>query len=349
MRTAALSRRRVAAGFALASLGLPLLTAALYAVRDSLSLASDILLYLVTVVAVALVGGAWPALVAAVGGFFLLNFFFTEPLHTFSIAERDDILALAVFLVVAIAVSTVVDTAARRTREAAAASAEASTRAALLAAVGHDLRTPLAAAMAAVASLRSDDVRFSEEDTAELLATAAESHERLYQLIENLLDMSRLQAGALGVTTAAIGLEEAVPAALDEIGDEGRAGGVRIPADLPAVAADAGLLQRVLVNVLRNALRHSPAGRPPVVTASANGDRVELRIVDSGPGIPEADRDRVFQPFQRLGDRSSGGGVGLGLALSRGLTEAMGGTLVPETTPGGGLTMVLGLPTLEGV
>ena len=220
-------------------------------------------------------------------------------------------------------------------------------RTALLAAVSHDLRTPLASAMAAVASLRSEDVDFSEEDREELVATAAESLERLFRLIENLLDASRLQAGALGAAAAAVGLEDAVPAALDELAEAGRTVLVRIPDDLPAVTADAGLLQRVLVNLLRNALQYGPEDRPPMITARDRDDRVELRIVDHGPGIPDAQRDQVFQPFQRLGDRSNTTGVGLGLALSRGLAEAMGGTLVPETTPGGGLTMVLTLPASQ--
>jgi two-component system sensor histidine kinase KdpD len=220
-------------------------------------------------------------------------------------------------------------------------------RTALLAAVSHDLRTPLASAMAAVASLRSHDVDFSNEDRDELLDTAAQSHERLYRLIENLLDMSRLQAGALGVTATAVGLEDAVPAALDEVGDAGRAVTVSIPDDLSTVTADPGLLQRVLVNIVRNALRYSPPDRPPIITASEHDEQVELRVIDHGPGIPEDQREQIFLPFQRLGDRDNGTGVGLGLALSRGLAEAMGGALVPETTPGGGLTMVLTFPAVQ--
>jgi two-component system sensor histidine kinase KdpD len=220
-------------------------------------------------------------------------------------------------------------------------------RTALLAAVSHDLRTPLASAKAAVTSLRSSEVSFSSEDRAELLATADESLDRLGRLVANLLDMSRLQAGALGVSATAIGLEDAVPRALDELGEAARSVHVRIPDDLPAVRADPGLMERVLVNVIGNALRFSPPGRPPLVTASEHGGQVELRVVDHGPGIPEDERDQVFLPFQRLGDRDNDTGVGLGLALSRGLAEAMGGTLIPETTPGGGLTMVLSVPSAE--
>ncbi|HZN72267.1 MAG TPA: DUF4118 domain-containing protein, partial [Micromonosporaceae bacterium] len=472
----ALSTRRRLAGFALALLGLPLLTYVLWLVDEDLSITSELLLFLAATVAVALVGGLWPALLAAVGGSVLINYYFTPPVHTFTIAERENVLALIVFVVIAVAVSAVVDLAARRTREAARASADAQTlatvaggvlrgarplaallerlretfglesvtllerrpdappdpgrqrdpgawrvaatvggqpcvapgegdadvpvdddlalvlrghplpaedrrvveafaaqaavalrqerlaeeaakagtlaeadkmRTALLAAVSHDLRTPLASAKAAVTSLRSDEVAFSDDDRDELLATADESLDRLSRLVANLLDMSRLQAGALGVTTTAIGLEDAVPRALDELGEQARAVVVRISDDLPAVEADPGLLERVLVNVIGNALRFSPAGQPPLLTASEHEGRVELRIVDRGPGIPEAERDDVFLPFQRLGDRDNATGVGLGLALARGLAEAMGGSLVPETTPGGGLTMVLSLPSAE--
>ncbi|MDQ7910583.1 DUF4118 domain-containing protein [Phytohabitans sp. ZYX-F-186] len=468
-----LSRGRRLTGFGLALLGLPLLTLGLRVLRDELSLASDVLLVLAAVVAVALVGGMWPAVAAALTGFLLLNFFFTEPYHTLDIADRENVLALLVFLVVAVPVAAVVDTAARRTREAAAASADASTlatvagsvlrgtrplpallerlrelfgldsvtllerrpgapeapdrqhdpaawqvaawvggepcgapgegdadvpvdgglalvlrgrplaaedrrvveafaaqaalalrqerlaaqaaeaeplaeadrmRTALLAAVSHDLRTPLASAKAAVTSLRGHDVAFSDEDREELLATADESLDRLGRLVANLLDMSRLQAGALGLTLTEVGVEDAVPRALDELGDQGRAVRMRYPDDLPAVRADPALLERVLVNVIGNALRYSPPDRPPTVTAADLDGQVELRVVDHGPGIPEGQRGGMFLPFQRRDNHS---GVGLGLALSRGLAEAMGGTLTPDTTPGGGLTMILRLPSAE--
>jgi two-component system, OmpR family, sensor histidine kinase KdpD len=217
-------------------------------------------------------------------------------------------------------------------------------RTALLAAVSHDLRTPLASAKAAVTSLRSHDIEFDESDREELLETAEESLDRLARLVGNLLDMSRLQAGVLGISATAIGLEDAVPLALDELGPAAATVGTDIPADLPAATADPGLLERVLVNIVANALRYSPPGQPPTITASAHAGQVELRVIDRGPGIPEDQWEHVFLPFQRLGDRDNQTGVGLGLALSRGLAEAMGGSITPETTPGGGLTMVLRLP-----
>jgi two-component system sensor histidine kinase KdpD len=457
---AALSRGRRIAGFAAVLLGLPALTV-LLRVIPPISLTNDILLFLAAVVAVALVGGLGPALLAAVAGSLMLNWYFTPPVGRFTIAETDNLLALAIFVVVAIAVSWVVDQAARKTRQAAEAGADAQTlatvagsvlrgqrpllallerlretftldavtllekgavvaevggpactnaaeadaevkvdddvvmllkgrplqasdrriveafaaqatlalrqerlaaeaatakplaeadrmRTALLAAVSHDLRTPLASAKAAVASLRSADVTFDDQDRAELLATADESLDRLTRLVTNLLDMSRLQAGAIGVAAINVGAEEVVPRALDDLGAAGRCVTVLIPDDLPYMHADPGLLERIIVNLVANALRYSPAGKPPLVSASALRDTIEIRITDHGPGIPRDRWNDVFLPFQRLGDRDNHTGVGLGLALSRGLTEAMGGTLTPEETPGGGLTMTLALPTGSG-
>jgi two-component system sensor histidine kinase KdpD len=220
-------------------------------------------------------------------------------------------------------------------------------RSALLSAVSHDLRSPLASAKAAVTSLRSSDVTFSDADRGELLATAEESLDRLTRLVENLLDMSRLQAGVLGVHPQLMSAAEAVPRAIDELGPAGRDITAHLPDDLAEVQADPGLLERILVNLLANAVRYSPPDKPPSISISEHAGMVEIRVIDRGPGIAAIDRERVFMPFQRLGDRDNSTGVGLGLALSRGLAEAMGGTLHPEDTPGGGLTMTLALPAAE--
>ncbi|GAA4959463.1 two-component system sensor histidine kinase KdpD [Nonomuraea thailandensis] len=468
---AALTRERRLAGWAVAVTGMPALTATLAPFRDVLQLPSEILLFLCLVVGVALIGGMWPAIVAAVGGSLLLNWFFTPPIGRITIAAPENLLALIVFVLVAAAVSTIVDLAARRTRQAARAGAEAEAlstlaghvlrgeaalpsllgrlretfgldsvtllerigeptpddqaqpgawrivatsggtpctapavadtdvvisddlvlaargrlldagdrrvleafaaeaavalrqerlqeeaelarplaeadkmRTALLAAVSHDLRTPLSAAKAAVESLRNQDVTWTDEDRDELLATADESLTRLDRLVENLLDMSRLQAGVLGLSPQPVALEEVVPRAIDDLGPlRDRVEG-DISIDLPDLVADPALLERVLVNLMSNAVRHSPPDRRVLITASRHDDMVEIRVVDRGPGIPPEHHERVFLPFQRLGDRDNGTGVGLGLALSRGLTEAMGGTLTPEETPGGGLTMIVSLP-----
>ncbi len=493
-----LTLRRQLAGYALAVVLCPLLTIVLAALRGQLNLISDVLVFLVAVILVALVGGFVPAILVAIAASLLLNYYFTPPIHTWTIAETNNALALGVFVAVALVVSSVVDRAARRTRQAARASAESELlvttagsvlrgqraveavldrvreafgmqsvtllecvtgeagaaaggsrragdwrgvpgdrppgpalsvrspaagwravahsgeppvarpadadvevpvaetmslalrgpalaasdrrvlgafaayaavaleqqrlaaaaeaarpiaeadrmRTALLAAVSHDLRTPLASAKAAVTSLRSADVQWDEEDRDELLATADESLDRLTHLVDNLLDMSRLQAGALSVFPRPAGLDEIVARALDDLGPAGRTVKVDFPQSLPAVRVDPGILERVIVNLAQNALRYSPEGKPPLLIASTLGGRVELRVIDRGPGVPKSQRDRIFVPFQRLGDTDNTTGVGLGLALSRGLAEAMSGTLQPEETPGGGMTMVLSLPAV---
>ncbi len=466
--------RRKLAGYVLAAALAPLLTLCLAALRHQINLTSDVLLFLVAVIAVALVGGFLPAVVAALVGSVLLNYYFTPPIHLFTISEANNVLALIIFVAVAIVVSSVVDSAARRSKQAARASAESELlvttagsvlrgqqalaavlsrvreafgmesvtllecdadqpdrraagrrwvpvasvgeppllspesadtevpvtdrlvlalrgrplpatdrrvlgafaayaataleqerlaaaaeaarpiaaadrmRTALLAAVSHDLRTPLASAKAAVTSLRATDVRWTPEDRDELLATADESLDRLAHLVDNLLDMSRLQAGALAVFPRPADLAEIVARSLDDLGPSGRGVVVAIPEKLPEVSVDPGIAERIIANLTANALRYSPPGAPPTLSGSTLLDRVELRVIDRGPGIPEEDRNRMFVPFQRLGDTDNTTGVGLGLALSRGLAEAMGGTLEPEETPGGGLTMTLSLPAAPG-
>jgi two-component system sensor histidine kinase KdpD len=461
--TGGLTPKRRLQGAALAAVTLPLLTVALATGRGNLNLTSDLLGYLLAVVGVALVGGVYPGIAAAIVASLLLNFYFTPPIHRFTIASHDNVIALAAFVVVAATVSSIVDLAARRTTQAARAQAESRVlatvagsvlrgenalrallerlqealslssvtlledhvtggehwhmievvgqpasqtpadgdaqapagdghvlvvrghplqasdqrlltvfgvqagivlaqrelseaaaaakpiaeadrlRTALLAAVSHDLRSPLASATAAVDSLSTTDIVWAAEEREELLATARESLERLTRLVENLLDMSRLQADALSVFNTPTRLDEVIPLALDALGPEAERVIVDVPESLPEVIADPALLERVIANVTANAIRFSPPDEWPRLRASAHSDWVELRVIDRGPGIPAADRDHVFTPFQRLGDTDNTTGTGLGLALSRGLTEAMGGQLIPEDTPGGGLTMVVRL------
>jgi two-component system sensor histidine kinase KdpD len=432
-----------------------LLAAILCQTRGAINLTSETLLFLALVVGISTLGGLVSALVASIAASVLLNYYFIPPIHEFTIAEPNNVLALAVFALVGLVVAGIVDTATKLAGRAARAAAEAETlsalagsvlrgdravpallsrlretfaldsvelversvepeeladqpgaevmpvggsaslvlrgrplpasdrrvlaafaahvavalertrlaeaaaeiepvkaadrlRTALLAAVSHDLRTPLAVALASVSSLRSDDVEFSPEDQRELLGTAEVSLERLTRLVENLLDMSRLQAGALSLQLRPTALEDVVANALDSLGSD-TADAAATPvgtlglAEIPDVFVDGPLLERVVANLVGNARQHA-SGQPVLLSASVLGDRVELRVVDRGPGLPEQEREHIFQPFQRLGDNDNATGVGLGLALARGLTEAMGGTLQPEDTPGGGLTMVLSLP-----
>jgi two-component system, OmpR family, sensor histidine kinase KdpD len=338
----------------------PALTALLVNVSDAkshLNLSSQVLLYLVAVVVIARLGGMVAALFAATWASLLLDFYFISPVHTFRIAVANDVIALGSFIVVALTVASVVELSVKYSRRASLAAAEAAQleaadkmRTALLNAVSHDLRAPLSATRAAIDTLRDPQFDLPVEDRAELLDAADDSLGRLTRLVENLLDMSRIQAGALKLRLEPVGVEEVVPRALDD---------VPLAADrvlwrpgttgTPAVLADGALLERVVANLVGNAAKHTDsvveldvAPAPP--DADGRPATVRLRVIDHGPGIPPEDRDRVFRPFQRLGDRDNTAGVGLGLALARGLVEAMNGSLRPEETPGGGLTMVVELP-----
>jgi two-component system sensor histidine kinase KdpD len=346
MRAGLLSRRRRAWGYAVALAGTAVLLPVLLPFRGgALNLASDVAAYLVLVVVAALVGGLGPALVASVMSAAILNFFFTEPYRTFAIEDPNNIVALGAFVLVGLMVSWLVDLAERRASAASAAAEIAAAdrlRTAILAAVGHDLRSPLAAAKAVVSGLREEGVDLDEQDRRELLEAADDALDRLTGLVDNLLDLSRLQAGAMPVELRPTALEDVLSRALDYLGVAPRSVVLDVAEDLPEVSADPVLLERAVVNLVANAQRFAPEDRPPLVAAASDGGLVRLRVVDEGPGIPADDRERVFQPFQRLGD--TGTGLGLGLALSRGLVEAMGGRIDPTDTEGGGLTMVLTLP-----
>ena len=450
-----LGRRRLLAGFVLGAAGPLLLSALLLVTPDFHGLPTESMLFMVLVVATALLGGLRPAVVASLVSGFALNYFFTPPVRTVTIASPENAVALLLFVVVGIAVASVVDLAARRTAQAEKASAEAEAltvlshgllhagdelsavlasatelfgmrgaavvdadgtvlastgdgdfadaareegasvavdedtrlvlvgrplptgsqrllkayaahvkvlgerrravresaerkslaetdraRTALLAAVSHDLRTPLAGVKAAVASLRNTSIEWSPEDEAALLATVEEGADRLDELVANLLDMSRLQVDAVTARAELVHLDDTVRAAVS-----GLPGADRVVVELaaPDLVADAGLLERVLANLVANALAYAPDA-PVRIDSCRSNDRVLLRVVDTGPGVPTEQRGRLFEPFQRLGDVPQGEGVGLGLAVARGLTEAMGGTLIADDTPGGGTTFVIDLP-----
>jgi len=468
-RGAVLSPRRRVIAWLTAIAGLSALTAVLVPMRNDVGLPTVLLLYLVLVVVAAAIGGVAPAMAAALAGFLVVNRLFTPPIHTWTIADVENLVALVVFVVVAGVVSTFVSSAARRAAEAARASAEAETlaglagtvaeadplpvlvdhlrrsfglggvallrqvddrweaeaaagtsipetparadqvrplgeglvlavrggdlaaedrrildafvaqlasaverrrmaaqaaratalaeanelRSALLQAVSHDLRTPLAGIKASASSLRQSDIDWSEADRDQFLYTIEDETDRLTTLVGNLLDMSRIHAGVVAPATRAVGLEEVVPAALAGLGERGHKVEADVPESLPPVQADPALLERVVANIVDNALAHTPDATPVRVEAGQVGSKVLIRVVDRGPRIPVVERDRIFQPFQRLGDSPSQGaargdrsrvaGVGLGLAVARGFTRAMGGDVIVEDTPGGGTTMVVEL------
>ena len=222
-------------------------------------------------------------------------------------------------------------------------------RTAILAAVSHDLRTPLATIKASLSSLRDQSVAWTDQDRAELLGTADGAADRLDALLSNLLDLSRLQTGVLTALRRPVSVDEVVYRAL--IGLPTRRVDVDIADDLPLIDTDRGLLERVVANIVANAVQHSPPGATVQLLAgeisAADRRTLQIRIVDHGAGVAAADRDAMFAPFQRLGDAPSGSGVGLGLAVARGLAEAVDAAIDVEDTPGGGLTMVIDVPIAE--
>jgi two-component system sensor histidine kinase KdpD len=214
-------------------------------------------------------------------------------------------------------------------------------RGALLQAVSHDLRTPLAGIKASISSLRQTAITWSPEQEAEFQRTIEEETDRLDALVENLLDMSRLQSGAVRIQLGPVTLDGVVLAAVAGLGGRAIRVEVEVAEDLPPVVADRALLERVVANLVDNALKLAPPHTSVRVEAGDVPEGIDLRIVDRGPGLAERDRERVFEPFQRTTDH--GTGVGLGLAIARGFLDAMGAEILLEDTPGGGLTAVIRL------
>ncbi|SDT30288.1 ATP-binding protein [Microlunatus soli] len=471
-------RRRVAGWIAAIIVPAALVAAESLAIT-SIGLTTEAVLTIAVTVGVALLGGLWPAIVAAVWGSLLLNWFRTPPLHTITIASPGNALALLITVVVGAAVASVVDIAARRSNQARRAGRDAeilsilagsvvrgedtvaaileqlrttfkmtsvslverddprsawrsvqqtaspaadptgspagvdrpaqddieirvtptlglvlrgpdldggsrrvleafaaqatvvlererlrqraeeagrleagdAMRRTLLAAVSHDLRTPLASIKASVTSLQQRDVDFSPEDHDQLLQMVQQSTVQLERLVDNLLDMSRLQSGTARPRSQQISVDEVVWPALASV----PATRVRVEVDetLPLIITDPGLLERALGNIVENAVRHTPDDTVITITARLDpttGDRpmIEIRVVDHGPGVSDDAKERMFDSFQQVGDRRRAGGLGLGLAVARGFSEAVGGRLTAEDTPGGGLTMVISVPTATG-
>ncbi len=242
--------------------------------------------------------------------------------------------------------------ALERTRlgeEAARARLEAEanrTRAALFSSVTHDLRTPLASITASASSLLEEGVPFSNDQRRELLTTILEEGERLNRLVGNLLELSRIRAGALVPAVEAVPLEDLVSSVLRRLRNllHGREVRVQIRESLPPVAVDVVQMDQVLTNLLENAVRYSPAGTAIGITAVRWHDMVEVRVADRGPGIPPVERPQVFQEFHRADVDGRPGGSGLGLAIAQAVVVAHGGSMWVEDTPGGGATLGFRLP-----
>ncbi|GGC50763.1 sensor histidine kinase [Brevibacterium sediminis] len=519
-----LSRLRRILGWIIGALAPLVLTGLFVALGPgSTSLGMNFLAYITVVVLVALIGGLWPAVMTAVFGAGLINFFFTHPVNSLSVRQIENILALVIFVAVAVAVATVVDQAARRSRQAQAAEHEAgvlselagsmiaegdspeamvagirtsfaldgvtlfvrgngaggedrtdavgragdgdragntnragggdvaaasagepirsraeasevidldedtslalkgrplsageqrildayagrllrvltesalqrsrtearelsagnAVRTALLTAVSHDLRTPLGAITTATSTLLLDEIELSDADQRLMLETIEHGAQRLEKLIDNLLDMSRIQSGAVTIATAPVLVADVVASALDELdgdsagiatgddggpagtaagddgdsagiaaGDDGRSSQPKITVDVDPetwIDVDAGLVERVLVNIIENSVKYGE-GAPITIDASTGAEAVHLRVADSGPGVAEEALESVFTPFTRL-DESNTKGLGLGMAVALGLCRAMDIELSAEPTPGGGFTAVLTIPRRGG-
>lgn len=459
-----LSRRRKLLGWIAAVLAPPMLVVLESLPALSVGLTTDALLSLAATVGVALIGGLWPAIVAAVWGFLLLNWFRTPPVHTFTIAAPENAVALVITVVVGAAVASVVDTAARRSQQARRANAEAETlstlagsvirgqdtvaailtqlrstfdldsvtllerkddrspwqivehsgdpatqvpaeadseirisptlglairgadldagsrrvleafaaqtsvilererlqqraeearklqagdamRRTLLAAVSHDLRTPLASIKASVTSLQQNDVDFSPEDRDQLLDMVQHATVRLERIVNNLLDLSRLQSGTARPLSQATSIDEIVWPALADVPHERLT--VDVDETLPLLHTDPGLVERALENIVQNAVNYAPGNitiTAELVRGRSDQPLMEIRVIDHGPGVPDQVKEQIFDSFQQVGDHRQNTGLGLGLAVARGFAEAVGGSLVARDTPGGGLTMALTLP-----
>jgi two-component system sensor histidine kinase KdpD len=229
-----------------------------------------------------------------------------------------------------------------------------SIRTSILRAVSHDLRTPLAGIKLAVSALQRQKGQLPEATEKEMLETIDSYADRLDSLIARLLDMSRISSGSAAPLSAPVTWRDAIEDALRGLPAEGIR--VELAPNMPLIEADIGMLERVIANIVENALKYAP-GSDVVLVGSSSAAGVsmvsgrpcgELRIVDHGQGVPAADVVAMFRPFQRLDDAPEGSGIGLGLAVAKGFTEAMGGELVAEPTPGGGLTMVIRLPLSTG-
>jgi two-component system, OmpR family, sensor histidine kinase KdpD len=337
--------RRHAVRIAVSVAAVALVTGAIFGLKEIAPVLSLGVLYLFAVLPVAVFYGLAYALAVSIGSMLAFNFFFLEPVHTLSLKESENWVALAVYLVTAVVVSELA--ALARRRAIAAADAEALRRSdaaktAVLHAVSHDLRSPLTAIRAASDGLESSSLELDRHDRAALLETIRLETARLERLVENLLDLSRLEAGAARPQPELWPVDELVSRALEALGPDASRVSVVLAGEAPPVRVDAAQLERVLANVLENALRLSSPSDEVEVSVFTEGREVLLRIDDRGPGLAEDDLERIFEPFER----GQGGprGTGLGLAIARGFARANGCRLWAEPRPGSGARFVLALP-----
>jgi two-component system sensor histidine kinase KdpD len=339
------------------------------------SVAPAVSLGVVYIPGVLLVSSFWGwrlGLLSAVLGALAFNWFHLPPTGELEIAAGKDAVALVVFVIVALASSSLAEVARARAAEAERRREETERvlarlrelaaerdrmeeeaieagalrrsdelKTALLRSVSHDLRTPLTSIIAAGTALASPTL--TEGERQELSEGVVAEGERLSRLVENLLDVSRLESGSAEPRLEPVDLPGVLEAARESLGGDAGAVKLRIGAEIPALTADPVQLERAFANLFANAVRHG-GGQPVLVRSGRVGGDLVVRVVDQGPGIPEPERERIFQPFYR---RGGGGGSGLGLPIARGFVEANGGGIAVESVPGQGSTFVVSFP-LDG-
>jgi K+-sensing histidine kinase KdpD len=328
-------------------------------------------LYLLAVLPVAFLWGVRYGVGVSVASMLAFNFFFLPPLYTFTLADSRNWFALLMFVVTAVVVSELAVQSRRRAREAELAlqslqsltdererlaqeslEAEALRRSdaiktAILRAVSHDLRTPLMAILTSASTLSRPGLELDEADRAELLATVVDAAHRLDRLVSNLLDLSRLQAGAAEPHAMLVAVDDLVIEALDGLGADSARVEVALPDDPPAVYVDAEQVQRALANLLENALKYSSPPDTVHVRVQATSTEVLIRVIDHGPGVQPQEAELIFSPFHRGATGTRVRGAGLGLSIAQGFAEANGGRLWVESHVGQGATFVLALPLAQ--
>ena len=339
-----LATARTPARLLFSLLSVATVTGAVFALRPVAPVLSLGVLYVFAVLPVAVLWGLAYALPVSLLSMITFNFLFLPPLHTLALRDSENWVALAVYLVTAVVVSEL----ATRSRRRGAAALEAETlrrsdavKTAVLRAVSHDLRSPLTAIAAASEVLEGGAERLTKAERAELVGSVRLETRRLVRLVGNLLDLSRLEAGAAAPTRELWTIDGLVARSLEAIGPDADRIEVSLPADSPLLHIDAGQIERVLVNLLENALKVS--ADPVELTTEVDNGMVVLRVLDHGPGLEPGAAERIFEPFER--GVGAGEGAGLGLAIAKGFAQANGGRVWAEPRNGRGAAFALALPT----
>lgn len=334
-----------------------LLTLLLHGLAGDLDLIDSALLYLLLVFGIALFFGSTPAVVAALVAFLSLNLGSVPPTGSLSIDNAEHLVALLVYLGVAIVTGRLVATEADRSRQierererAELLAQSDNLKSALISAVSHELRSPLATIKTSASALLDPAIALDGESRRELLHAIDEEADRLNAVVGNLLDLSRIEGGALRPNREWCDVEEL---AFDVVERLRRRGGshpitLAVQPDLPLVWLDYVEIAQVLMNLGDNAIKYTPAGTAIHIEVSRQGESLLLAVRDQGPGIPAEDIERVFERFWRADRPGMSAGAGIGLTISRGLVEAHGGTIDVASEPGQGATFTVRLPLAPG-